>query len=84
VIAKMDFVSGLMTSAALGGAAAVAGGGKFADAGQTASFGYLFNLVSGKFVRATGLLTLTDTDTNESVTGRFFSGGLVRRFLACR
>ena len=49
VIANLDFVSGLMASAALGGAAAVAGGGKFANGAQTGAFGYLYNAAAKTF-----------------------------------
>jgi hypothetical protein len=39
----MDFTSGLVAHAVVGGLASVAGGGNFANGAVTASFGYLFN-----------------------------------------
>jgi hypothetical protein len=43
VVARLGFVGGLMATAALGGAVAVIGGGKFANGAETAAFGYLYN-----------------------------------------
>ena len=38
-----DFIGGTVASGALGGAASVAAGGKFATGAETAAFGYMFN-----------------------------------------
>src|SRR5262245_38173330 len=43
VIKKLDLVGGTIASAVLGGAVAVAGGGKFANGAFTGAFGYLYN-----------------------------------------
>jgi RHS repeat-associated protein len=43
VTIKLDFVAGLVVNAALGGGAAVLGGGKFENGAVTSAFGYLFN-----------------------------------------
>jgi hypothetical protein len=42
-----DFLGGAAASAAIGGIASVAGGGKFAAGAETAAFGYLFNACQG-------------------------------------
>jgi RHS repeat-associated protein len=43
IINHSGFVAGLAANSVLGGLAAVAGGGKFANGAVTAAFGYLFN-----------------------------------------
>ena len=40
---KLDFAPALVANSVLGGAAAVAGGGKFENGAITGAFGYLFN-----------------------------------------
>jgi hypothetical protein len=58
-----------------GGVGSVIAGGKFENGAQTAAFGYLFNHLSGTFSKKTGVLTVTDTDTGETVSAQFKSGG---------
>jgi hypothetical protein len=43
LLSGLDFSSKLVATSVLGGLAAVAGGGKFANGALTAAFGYLFN-----------------------------------------
>jgi hypothetical protein len=47
------FAADLVANATLGGAAAVAGGGKFANGAITGAFGYLFNAAAGKLIVGT-------------------------------
>ena len=50
VINGQGFVAGLVINTALGGGAAVLGGGKFENGAITAAFGYLFNAAAGRAV----------------------------------
>jgi hypothetical protein len=70
-------VASLVANSVLGGAASVAGGGKFANGAITGAFGYLFNKVAGTFNRTTGRLTLTDLDTGATFEGKFLSGSAI-------
>ena len=46
IINSQGFVAGLVSNTVLGGVAAIAGGGKFADGAVTGAFGYLFNFAA--------------------------------------
>lgn len=65
----------LVASTVIGGAASVAGGGKFANGAITGAFGYLFNEVAGVFYRKSGLLLLRDLEKGTFAMAKFFSGG---------
>ncbi|MCL4765809.1 MAG: DUF637 domain-containing protein [Hyphomicrobiaceae bacterium] len=68
------FAGGLASSAALGGLASVAGGGKFQNGAETAAFGYLFNEFGAIYRRSAGELSVRDLDTGETAKGKLFSG----------
>lgn len=48
MINGQDRVASLIANSALGGAASVAGGGKFANGAITGAFGYMFNAAGGR------------------------------------
>ena len=69
-----DVTIGAVASAIIGGTVSELTGGKFANGAITAAYAYIFNQVSARFIRSSGLLSVRDTETNQEASGQFFSG----------
>jgi RHS repeat-associated protein len=80
-------VGSLVANTVLGGAAAVAGGGKFANGAITGAFGYLFNGAAGRFVGGLiggaifgiGAIETGPSDIFALLTGHFAGGEIGSR-----